>query len=217
MIKGVIFDLDGVITDTAEYHYLAWKELSDQQGWIFGREQNDALRGLSRIDSLRIISKANGLELSEDEAVELSTEKNQMYVDLLDNISPDSYLPGAEELLKFLKSKRLQLGLGSSSKNARAVLGKLSATTYFDAVGDGYSVANSKPAPDLFLHVARKLGLSPSECIVFEDAESGVDAALAGGFQCVGIGPVERVGHATLRFDDMSKVDFEGLEEIFRF
>ena len=198
MIKGVIFDLDGVITDTAEYHYLAWKQLAESQGWNFDREANEELRGVSRMDSIKFIARNNSIELSENEMVEFATAKNEIYVQSLQNISPNDYLPGAEELLIKLKEVGLKIGLGSSSKNARPVLKKLNAEQYFDMIGDGNSVNVSKPDPAIFLHGAQELELDPSECIVFEDAESGIDAALSGGFPCVGIGPVERVGHATI-------------------
>jgi len=215
MIKGVIFDLDGVITDTAEYHYLAWKNLADSQGWKFDREANEELRGVSRMDSIRLIARNNSIDLSEDEMVQFATAKNEIYVKSLENISPDDYLPGAEELLKRIKDAGLKIGLGSSSKNARPVLKKLQAEQYFDMIGDGNSVNVSKPDPGIFLFGASELGLDPSECIVFEDAESGIDAALAGGFPCVGIGPEERVGHATVRFDDMNSASFDEIAEFF--
>ena len=200
MIKAFIFDLDGVITDTAEYHFLSWKRLTDEIGWRFDREINEQLRGVSRLDSIQIIADHNQLNLTSDELNKLANEKNQYYVDSLDQISTDDYLPGVRTLLDDLKSEGVKIGLGSASKNSRKVLEQLEALSYFDVIGDGNSVAKSKPAPDIFLHVAKQLEVEPSESIVVEDAESGVEAAKTGGFHCIGIGPHDRVGKADLVF-----------------
>lgn len=216
MIKGFIFDLDGVITDTAELHYEAWKTLSDEMGWDFDREINDQLRGISRMDSLKVILEHNNASLNEDTLVELATKKNAIYVASLDSMTAEDYLPGAQELLTHLRSEGFSVALGSSSKNASKVLQQLNATGYFDVIADGHSVSNSKPAPDIFLYGAEKLNLQPEECIVFEDAERGVDAAKIGGFYSVGIGPEERVGHANLRFDSMEKATLFEIKSFFK-
>lgn len=205
MIKGFIFDLDGVITDTAELHFQAWKNLADQVGWNFDREVNEKLRGVSRMDSINIIRAHNNAEVDQEELKELANKKNDIYVESLNQITPDDYLEGAEGLLKNLRVEGFLVALGSASKNSTKVLQQLQATKYFDVIGDGNSVSKSKPAPDIFLYGAEKLGLKPEQCIVYEDAESGVDAAKAGGFYAVGIGPKERVGHADVRFDTMKE------------
>lgn len=205
MIKGFIFDLDGVITDTAELHFQAWKNLADQVGWNFDREVNEKLRGVSRMDSINIIRVHNNAEVDQEELKELANKKNDIYVESLNQITPDDYLEGAEGLLKNLRVEGFLVALGSASKNSTKVLQQLQATKYFDVIGDGNSVSKSKPAPDIFLYGAEKLGLKPEQCIVYEDAESGVDAAKAGGFYAVGIGPKERVGHADVRFDTMKE------------
>ena len=205
MIKGFIFDLDGVITDTAELHFQAWKNLADQLGWNFDREVNEKLRGVSRMDSINIIRAHNNAEVNQEELKELANKKNDIYVESLNQITPDDYLEGAEGLLKNLRVEGFLVALGSASKNSTKVLQQLQATKYFDVIGDGNSVSKSKPAPDIFLYGAEKLGLKPEQCIVYEDAESGVDAAKAGGFYAVGIGPKERVGHADVRFDTMKE------------
>ena len=204
MIKGFIFDLDGVITDTAELHYEAWKKLAEEMGWIFDRELNDKLRGISRMDSIKVIMDHNNATLDEEKILELAANKNNIYVDSLDSMTQDDYLPGVKELLTHLRTEGFNVALGSASKNAIKVLEQLNANMYFDVIGDGNSVAKSKPAPDIFIYGAEKMGLQPDECIVFEDAEKGIDAAKAGGFHSVGIGPQERVGHADLRFDSMA-------------
>ena len=205
MIKGFIFDLDGVITDTAELHYQAWKKLADDMGWQFDREVNERLRGVSRMDSINIIKDHNHAQLSEEKLVELATLKNDIYVASLDQMSAKDYLPGAEELLTLLRKEGFLVALGSASKNSNKVLQQLGATKFFDVIGDGNSVSKSKPAPDIFLYGAEHLKLKPEQCIVYEDAEAGVDAAKAGGFHTVGIGPKERVGHADVRFETMKE------------
>ncbi|WP_420322100.1 beta-phosphoglucomutase [Flagellimonas sp.] len=205
MIKGFIFDLDGVITDTAELHFEAWKTLADENGWDFDREINDQLRGISRLDSMQVILDHNGISLDEIAKADLANQKNEIYVKSLDEMTPADYLPGAKELLTHLRTEGFAVALGSSSKNAEKVLMQLNARAYFDVIGDGHSVTQSKPAPDIFLFAAEKLNLQPSECLVFEDAERGVDAAKIGGFHSVGIGPKDRVGHADLRFDTMEQ------------
>ena len=216
MIKGFIFDLDGVITDTAEQHYVAWKKLSDENDWKFDREVNDKLRGISRLDSIKVILDHNNLTLDEKTMVELAATKNDRYVESLEEVTPDDFLPGAKELLTHLRQEGFHVALGSASKNAPKVLQQLNALGYFDVIGDGNSVTESKPNPAIFLYGAEKLGLQPDECIVFEDAESGVDAAKAGGFYSVGIGPKDRVGHADLRFDAMSDATLFEIKSFFK-
>ncbi|NVN19967.1 beta-phosphoglucomutase [Muricauda sp. HICW] len=216
MIKGFIFDLDGVITDTAELHYDAWKKLADEMGWEFDREVNEKLRGISRMDSIKVIMDHNGVSLNEDTIVELATKKNDIYVNSLDGMTQEDYLPGARELLTHLRSEGFSVALGSASKNANKVLQQLKATHYFDVIGDGNSVSKSKPAPDIFLFASEKLGLRPENCIVFEDAEKGIDAAKAGNFHSVGIGPEERVGHADIRFDTMKEATLFAVKSHFK-
>lgn len=194
MELGYIFDLDGVITDTAEYHYLAWKQLADEEGLPFTREDNEALRGVPRRRSLEILLK--GKIFPEAKMQVMMEHKNNLYQNLLENITPADLLPGVFQFLETAKSANIRLGIGSASKNAVTVLNRLGITSLFDALGDGYCVVNAKPAPDLFIWVAGRFGLYPTQCFVFEDAEAGVEAALAGGFHAVGIGPFERVGRA---------------------
>lgn len=185
-VRGLIFDLDGVITDTAEYHFLAWKRVADEEGLPFTRDDNEALRGLSRRESLMRLLKGRPI----DEATTLAwmERKNAYYLAYLDQITPDSLLPGVGPLLQDAKGAGLKLGIGSSSKNARQVMDHLQLASLFDVIGDGYCVVNAKPAPDLFLWVAGALGVYPTQAVVFEDAEAGVEAALRGGFRAVGLG-----------------------------
>lgn len=185
-IRGLIFDLDGVITDTAEYHYRAWKRLADEEGIAFTREDNEALRGVSRRESLNRMLK--GKPIDEATAQAWMTRKNDYYLASLEEITPADRLPGVTELFHEAKAAGIKLGLGSASRNAMGVLKKLEMVEMFDVVGDGYSVVNPKPAPDLFIWVAGGLGVYPTQAIVVEDAEAGIDAALGGGFWTVGLG-----------------------------
>lgn len=193
-IQGAIFDLDGVITDTAEYHYRSWQRLADEAGLPFDRQANEALRGISRRASLmKIIGDRS---YSEEQIQEMMDRKNNYYVESIQEISPDDLLPGAKELLKELRNAGIKISLGSASKNARPVIEKLGIADLFDAIADGHSVERPKPAPDLFLFAAKELGLTPDQCVVFEDAAAGIEAALAGRMWAVGLGPEERVGEA---------------------
>ncbi|MCU0550737.1 MAG: beta-phosphoglucomutase [Leptolyngbya sp. Prado105] len=193
-IQGVIFDLDGVLTDTAEYHYRAWQRLADEEGLPFDREANEALRGVSRRASLmKIIGDRS---YSEAQIEDMMERKNRYYVDSIGEISPADLLPGVLDLLQELRQSGVKTALGSASKNARPVIEKLGIAQYIDVIGDGHSVERPKPAPDLFLFAAGELGLAPETCIVFEDAAAGIEAALAAGMWAVGLGPTERVGEA---------------------
>jgi beta-phosphoglucomutase len=203
--RAVIFDLDGVITDTAEFHYLGWQRLADEDGIPFDRDANERLRGLSRRESL--LAMLGDREVPEDELAAMMERKNGYYVDSLGEMGPQDALPGAVELVEDARARGLAVAIGSSSKNASLVLDKLGLTDRFDAIADGHSVETAKPAPDLFLAAAELLGVEPAACIVIEDAASGVDAALAAGMTAVGVGPEERVGHAHHRFDTTADVD----------
>jgi beta-phosphoglucomutase len=203
--RAVIFDLDGVITDTAEFHYLGWQRLADEAGIPFDRDANERLRGLSRRESL--LAMLGDHEVPEDELAAMMERKNGYYVDSLGEMGPEDALPGAVELVEDARARGLAVAIGSSSRNARLVLDKLELTDRFEAIADGHSVEDAKPAPDLFLAAAGLLGVEPAACIVVEDAASGVDAALAAGMTAVGVGPQDRVGHAHHRFDTTADVD----------
>ena len=194
MIRAFIFDLDGVITDTAEYHYRGWKRLADEEGIPFTREENEHLRGVPRRESLMLIIK--GREYPEEKILEMMERKNNYYLAFIKEITPCDLLPGAKELLEEIRAAGMKNALGSASKNAPDVIQRLGIRDLFDAVSDGHSVERQKPAPDLFLHAAEQLGLSSAECVVVEDAAAGIEAAIAGGFRTVGLGPKERVGKA---------------------
>lgn len=200
-IKGFIFDLDGVLTDTAEYHYRGWKRLAQEENLPFSREDNEHLRGIPRRESLMLILKDR--RVPETKIVEMMERKNSYYLEFIREISPRDLLPGARELLEEIRAAGLKNALGSASKNAAEVLDRLGIRSLFDAISDGHSVERQKPAPDLFLHAARQLGLSPQECVVIEDATAGIEAARAGGFYSIGLGPGERVGTADISFPSL--------------
>jgi beta-phosphoglucomutase len=208
-INGFIFDLDGVLTDTAEYHYLGWKRLADELGIPFDRAANEHLRGVSRRASLLLILGQR--RYPEAELESMMARKNSYYLELLKQISPRDVLPGARELLEEIKAAGLKNALGSASKNAAQVVDRLGLRPLLDAIADGNSVVNQKPAPDLFLHAAAALGLPPAQCVVVEDAAAGIQAAQAGGFRSVGLGPPERVGAADLILPDLSNVPLSDL------
>lgn len=208
-IKGFIFDLDGVLTDTAEYHFRGWKRLADEEGIPFTREDNEHLRGIPRRESLMWILK--GRAYPEEKIQAMMERKNNYYLEFIREISPRDLLPGARELLEEIRRAGLKSALGSASRNARDVVQRLGVTDLFDAISDGNSVERQKPAPDLFLHAAGQLGLTPSECGVVEDAAAGIQAARAGGFRSIGLGPRERVGEADLVFPSLDGVGLNDL------
>ncbi len=208
-IQGVIFDLDGVLTETAEYHYRGWQKLADEEGIPFDRQANEAMRGLSRRDSL--LHMLDGQSRTEEQLEEMMERKNRYYLESIKDISPADLLPGAIELLDELRSAGIKVALGSASKNAREVIQMLGIADRVDSISDGYSVARSKPAPDLFLHAAAQLGLEPENCVVVEDATSGVEAALAAGMWAVGLGPADRVGAAHVVLPNLEGVHWANL------
>jgi len=205
--KAFIFDLDGVITDTAEYHYQAWKRLADEEGVPFTREDNDQLRGVSRRQSLLFLLK--GRVLPEDQMEAWMARKNDYYKTYLDSINPKDLLPGVGDFLKDAKARGLKIGLASASRNAHPVLHSLGIFELFDAIGDGYTVHNTKPAADLFVWVAGRMDVCAMDAVVFEDAEAGVEAALTAGMHVVGLGPHSRVGKAHLVCSGLKDLNVE--------
>lgn len=190
-IQGAIFDLDGVLTDTSELHFLAWQKLANEDNLSFTRTDNEALRGIPRRESLLLILKNK--KVNETKIQEMMSRKNQYYVDSISTLTPKDLLPGARECLENLRNEGIKIALGSASKNAKTVIGNLGIAPLFDAVADGNSVINQKPAPDLFLFASNMIGIPSSKCVVFEDAAAGVEAAFAAGMWAVGIGPQTRL------------------------
>ena len=192
-VKAVIFDLDGVLVDTAIYHFQAWHRLAGQLGYSFSLADNEQLKGVSRVESLELILKWAGLEKSEQEKAALLQQKNQWYLDLIEQLSPAQLLPGSLDLLNKLREKHILIALGSASKNALNILQKTGIVDYFDALIDGNVVQASKPDPEVFLKGAAALGVAPSFCLVLEDAQAGIDAAKAANMQVIGVGEADNL------------------------
>jgi len=201
-----IFDLDGVIVETAQFHFKAWKKLADTLDIPFDESDNEALKGVSRSQSLQNILDLDDREISEEKFQQLMDQKNGWYQDYIAQLTPDDILDGIPEFLEVLQAQDANLVIGSSSKNAQFIMDYLQLTDTFDAIIDGTKVKNTKPDPEVFLNGAKAVGADPSDCIVFEDAESGVEAALAADMLCVGVGSEEILGDA-----DLVIQSFEGL------
>ncbi|MEH7130742.1 beta-phosphoglucomutase [Neobacillus drentensis] len=213
-ISAVIFDLDGVIVSTDEYHYQAWKQISDQENIYFDREINETLRGVSRMESLDIILSRSDRRYNDNEKQLLALRKNEIYCKLLNNLSPNNILPGVINLLLSLKARDIKVAIGSSSKNTPFILQQIGLTSNFDAIADGNSIRNSKPDPEVFLLAADMMGVTPMVCAVIEDAQAGIDAAKAAGMKAVGIGSASTCLNADLKLKDLTYLDIDQLLEV---
>lgn len=192
---GAIFDLDGVIVDTARYHYIAWKNLANRLGFEFTEEHNERLKGVSRMRSLEILLEVGGIIADSDTKEQWAAEKNAEYVRLLDGLTQNDLLPGAKELLQQLRAHGVLIALGSASKNAPFILQKLGIAALFDAIVDGTVVSRAKPDPEVFLKAAQLLHLPPKHCIVYEDAQAGIEAARTAGCGVIAVGdPANLIG-----------------------
>lgn len=190
MIKGIIFDLDGVLVSTDEMHYQAWKRLADELGITkFCREDNERQRGVSRMASLEVVLEKSENVYSEDEKIALAETKNDYYLELLENMDDSAVLEGVKKSLEELKIRGLLLAVGSASKNAPAILEKTGLIPYLDKISCGLDTTKSKPDPEVFLVAANKLGLAPEECLVVEDSKAGIEAAAAGNMKSLAVGP----------------------------
>lgn len=208
-IKAVIFDLDGVIVSTDDYHYRAWKKISDEEGIYFDREINERLRGVSRMESLEIILERSNKEYSEEEKLSFAERKNSLYRNLLEELTPNDILPGVMNALETLKSNNIKIAIGSSSKNTEFILNKIGLNDYFDVISDGTQIKNSKPDPEVFLLAAKKLCIEPNECLVVEDADAGVEAGLAGEMKVLAVGYASSNEKANLRMKSLEEFKYE--------
>lgn len=213
-VKACLFDLDGVIVDTAVYHYKAWKRLADQLGLKFTEHDNELLKGVSRVRSLEIILELNHVTKTIEEQTELATQKNNWYVEMINQMTPAEILPGAKEFLEACRAAGIKTALGSASKNSGTILNKINLAGLFDAIVDGNHVSKAKPDPEVFLKGAEALGVQPSECVVFEDAIAGVEAAINGGMKVVGIGLAEVLGKANIVVSGLDKMSLEKLNDL---
>ena len=205
--QGIIFDLDGVICSTDEYHYQAWKALADRLGIPFGRERNNLLRGVSRLQSLEIILEKSVKRYTDAEKAAFAEEKNTLYRQLLGRMSPADLSEDVRTTLIRLRQTGIRLAIGSSSKNTPFILARIGLGDFFDAVADGNCITRSKPHPEVFLKAAEMIGLSPADCLVVEDAHAGVEAAVAGGFDCAAIGDAKEDSRAVYHLTQVSDLD----------
>lgn len=205
-MKAFIFDLDGVLVSTDKYHYQAWKKMADGEGIYFDEKINDRLRGVSRMASLGIVLERAGRQYTEEEKVALANKKNDLYRDLLKNLTPADRLAGVTETLEKLRAEGFLLAVGSSSKNTPTILDKIGYGGYFDAVSDGNNITKSKPDPEVFVKAAEMLKLPAEECFVVEDAKAGIDAAKAGGFVSVGIGDAAHYDKTDYKMSTISDI-----------
>lgn len=208
MIKGVIFDLDGVLVSTDEMHYQAWKRLAQELHITgFTREDNRRQRGVSRMASLEIVLEKADRTYSEEEKIELAERKNGYYLELLEEMDESAVLENVKDVLEKLKNRGLLLAVGSASKNAPIILEKTGLMPYFDKISCGLDTTKSKPDPEVFLVAAKKLGLPPEECLVVEDSAAGIEAAAAGGMKSLGVGPFYQSLHADYEAPALCKVE----------
>ena len=205
-IEGIIFDLDGVIVDTAHFHYLAWKKTAATLGFELTPELNEQLKGVSRIDSLQKILDWAGIEITQERFDFLTSDKTVDYLAHVATMSADDVLPGVREFIAKLKREGYRVALGSASKNARHILERVGMIDQFDAIVDGTNVSAAKPDPEVFLQGAELLGLQPQQCVVFEDSKAGVTAANNGGMVSVGIGKQEHLSHAHHVFENFEQI-----------
>lgn len=212
--KAFIFDLDGVIVDTAKFHYLAWKELANELGFEFTEEQNEDLKGVSRVASLEILLNIGKIKLSNERKEELLREKNEQYLGYIAKMGQDEILPGIKNILQYLKKNEIPFSLGSASKNARLILRMLGLYELFDAVVDGNDVSSAKPDPEVFLIAAKKLNKDPHDCIVIEDAQAGIQAANNANMISIGIGDKKVLNEARFVLNDTSELTVDFIKDL---
>jgi len=211
---GFIFDLDGVIVDTAKYHYLAWRNLANSLGFDFTEEQNEQLKGVSRVKSLEILLEIGKIELSEEKKQTLLIEKNKEYLEYVYKMTSDEILPGVNQLLTFLETNNIKFVLGSASKNAQLILEKVGLLDRFTAIVDGNDVSKAKPNPEVFLIGAKKLNMNAENCVVVEDAIAGVQAANTANMVSIGIGDENVLSEADYNFNDMAAITTDFLKNL---
>lgn len=214
MIKACIFDLDGVLVDTAKYHFLAWRRMAKEIGYDLTESVNEKLKGVSRMHSLEIILELAGVSLSETEKQKIADKKNSWFMEYIENMKADEIFPGVKPALQHLRKEGIKVALASSSKNAETVIDILGIKDDFNAIVDGTMIVHTKPDPEIFLLAAQKLKVQPHECIVFEDAESGVEAALRAGMKCVGIGKRDQLHRAHTVINAVQEFDFKQLQSL---
>lgn len=214
--KGFIFDLDGVIVDTAKYHYLAWKKLANDLGFEFTEEQNEMFKGVSRKRCLEILLDIGNVEATQDQFDKWMVEKNIDYLKYIDKMDESEILPDVIKILNFLSKHNQPIALGSASKNAKPILDKVGLLSYFDAIVDGNNVTRAKPDPEVFLIAAGQLGVNPEKCLVFEDAVAGIQAANNANMISIGIGKKDILHESNYVFNDFTEIENEFLMEFIK-
>ena len=208
---GAIFDLDGVLVDTAKYHYLAWKQLADRLNIPFTKEDNEQLKGVSRVKSLEILLSLGSKNYTENERKQFMDQKNETYVRYISHMDESEILPGVVELLNQLKRKKIKIALGSASKNSELILKNTKLQDYFDAIVDGNDVSKAKPDPEVFLLGAKKIGIPANQCMVFEDAKAGIEAAKQAGMLAIGVGTQENLPNADILIKNLEEIELSEL------
>ena len=211
---GFIFDLDGVIVDTAKYHYLAWKKLANELGFEFTIEQNELFKGVSRKRCLEILLEIGDIKATQKQFDTWMVEKNEDYLAYIDKMDESEILPDVPKILKFLKENNIQIALGSASKNAIPILEKVKLLGYFDFIVDGNSVTKAKPDPEVFLIAAKNMKIDPENCIVFEDALAGIEAANNAKMTSIGIGEAKVLSEADYNFNDFTEIDLSFIKKL---
>lgn len=214
--KGFIFDLDGVIVDTAKYHYLAWKKLANDLGFEFTKEQNEMFKGVSRKRCLEILLDLGGIKATQEQFDTWMVEKNNDYLEYISSMDESEILPDVSLVLNYLKDKKQPIALGSASKNAKPILEKVGLLSYFDAIIDGNNVSKAKPDPEVFLLAAKQLGVEANDCIVFEDAFAGIEAANRANMISIGIGDKEILKEADFNFKDFTFMDIKFIKDLIK-
>ena len=214
--KGIIFDLDGVIVDTAKFHYLAWRKMANDLGFDISMEQNEQLKGVSRVHSLEQILSWGNKTVDKAEFERLMASKNKDYLERIAHMDEEDLLPGVKKVLDYLTENKIPYALGSASKNARPILKGLKIEKRFKVIIDGNDVTKAKPDPEVFLVAAKKLDLPPSDCVVFEDSVAGIEAANRAGMISVGIGDKEILKEANYNFADFTEIDIDFIKKILR-
>ncbi|MFA5817712.1 MAG: beta-phosphoglucomutase [Bacteroidales bacterium] len=212
--SACIFDLDGVIVDTAKYHFLAWKRLADQLGIHFTEKDNERLKGVSRMDSLEIILEIGNRKLNHSLKDEYASLKNNWYIDYISRMTPEEILPGCLEFINELRNAGVRVAIGSASKNTPMILNMVGIKELFDAVADGNIVSKAKPDPEVFIKAANMVGIEPGNCVVFEDAVAGVQAALNAGMMCIGVGSAKVLTEAHFVVSGLNEMNLEKLKTI---
>lgn len=210
-IKACIFDLDGVVVDTAKYHYIAWEKIAKDLGFSFSQQENERLKGVSRMDSLDILLQLGNRSIDAAKKEELATIKNNLYVSYILKMTPDEILPGVISFLDELRANGVRVALGSASKNAMFILDRINLADKFDAVIDGNKVSKAKPDPEVFLKGAAELCIEPQNCVVFEDAQAGIDAARNAGMNIIGIGRSDNLKNADFVIPGFEKMNINQL------